>query len=70
MEERLTPEELAYHRRVQADLAALQAAWQHWAGHLSRAYRIGPHDTIHEDGTVERGAVTGEPEGEVIPPAE
>jgi len=62
--DRLSPPELAYHRRVveQAKAAQVQMApWQHWSQYLAEAYQIGPTDTITEDGLIVRGQAAPTP---------
>jgi hypothetical protein len=53
--ETLSPDELAYNRRVVGQFRAAQAVMQSWAEHLHERYGLRPGvDKVHEDGRVER----------------
>lgn len=50
----LSPDELAYHQSLTAQLRAAQAAWQSWSAHLSAKYGLAEGDSITETGEVIR----------------
>ncbi len=52
--ERLSKDELLYHRAVLAQRRAAEAVWLSWAAHLAAKYRLGPNDQIDESGVIRR----------------
>lgn len=52
--ERLTDDELAYHRRLVSEVKSAEAAWRSWSVHLSEKYRLGTGDSISESGEISR----------------
>lgn len=52
--ELLSPDEMAYHADVVAQVKAAQAAWASWSTHLTVKYALGPDDRIAESGAIER----------------
>ena len=53
--ERLTPEELAYHRRANMLIERATAVWQHWSAYLTESRRLSQWDAIDEEGRICRG---------------
>ncbi len=53
--EKISADDLAYHRKLNATVNSAQAMFQHWASHLVEKYAIGQQDQLKEDGTIERG---------------
>ncbi len=50
----LSPDELAYHQTVMANLQASQAAWNSWLAHLAQKHSLEQGDTIERDGVIAR----------------
>lgn len=54
MDEHLTDDELAFHRKVVADIKAAQAAWSSWSQHIAGKYELKDGEGVAEDGTIHR----------------
>ena len=61
VQQTISADELAYHRRLAAQLRAAQAAWESWSAHLVAKYELGPDDGISESGEVVRGRTERKP---------
>jgi len=62
-QERISPDEMAYHLAVIAAQREAQTVTASWARHLTLRYGLGPDDRIGEDGAIQR-AMADRQEGE------
>jgi hypothetical protein len=52
--ETISPDEIAYHRQITADLRAAQAAWESWGRFLAAKYGLALGESITEQGVILR----------------
>jgi hypothetical protein len=54
--ERISEDDLSYHRQIVAQIAQALAARDSWASHLSGKYGLREGDQVAEDGRIVRAA--------------